>query len=883
MKSLVLGVLISAIALPTQAQNLVVPDATLGNERSIVEARPGFDAITGGATRGTGLFHSFSEFNVGDRAAVNFLVTPQIQNIFARVTGNSASSIQGTLGTRIDDAALSPSTASLFLLNPNGIVFGPNATLDLAGSFLSTTASRIKFGDREFSAIDPQVPLLTVSVPTGLGFGQTVGDINIDGAKLSAGNGKTLAFIGGDVKVSNEAAVFMQSGNIHLGAIDKAETIGMQGIDGLWAIDYANTNNFKDIILDKSKIVSRGDGDTPTADIFLTSKNLTLQNDTSIITLLKGADFGGNIKIRALGDVLLQKVEVQNRTLLTVNRSNGLTRGGNINIEAGTLAIADGTSISTAGLEGNGKAGNIEVNLRGRLIISGQSIVNNTALPSSLSSVFSSDQLGDAGSIIVKAQSLRLENGGQILLTNGGGPTPGIIDLRIGNDIVLSGETTQGLFSGIYNQRIAASDRDESINSDSLTGVRINARSLLIEKGAKITTISVIDGSSRDIEIDVSDELTITGGSFFVGREGRDFFNSSTIETQKSNGIGNAGRILIRAGTLKVIEGGSIISDIARIDFSREDIQTTPSGVFQGQSGIIDIIAKDNVIVDGYSPRPLLNAEFSGFYSVSQINSGISSGAFAQGGNVSIQAKNLAVTNGGQILTNTGARGNAGNVSVVASNNVLVSGNSAEVDARLYNVSRIASETRFATQGNGGTVSIVADSIELKDGGALRTSNVNSTGDAGSISLTANHGINISGKSRNSDSSGIFSTVTTARASNRESVQRLIDLFDIEKFTLPTEAIGNGGTIAISAPAIRISDGGEISALNSAQGRSGSIAINLSDRLILNNSNIQTRAEKTSGGDINITSPIILLRNDSNLKTQVGSGTGAGGNITGSP
>jgi filamentous hemagglutinin family protein len=870
---------IGLLAVDVRAQSLIVPDNTLGNEGSIVESRPGFDAIKGGATRGTGLFHSFSEFGVGDRAAVNFLVTPQIQNIFARVTGAGISSIQGSLGTRIDDATLSPSTASLFLLNPNGIVFGPNAQLDVAGSFLATTANQIKFGDREFSAIDPQIPLLTVSVPTGLGFGQTVGDINIDGAQLFAGNGKTLAFIGGDVKTSNNAAVFMTSGNIHLGAIDKAETIGLQSVDGLWVIDYAGTKNFKNIILDKSFLFSVGDSKSPTADIFLTSKNLTLQNDVLFATLLKGDGAGGNIKIRTTDDVLLQKSDVRGTNIFTSNQSNGVARGGNISIEAGSLTIVDGASILTSRSVGSGKAGDIEVDLRDGLTISGQFIYNGAALSSGLDSRFFSNQTGDAGSIVVQAQNLRLDNGGQILLTNGGGKAPGIIDLRIRRDAVFSGATTQGYSSGIYNQRVSPIDRDEFINSEGILGVRIDAQSLVIDKGAKVSTYSAVDGSSRDIEINVSDKLTIRGENILIGKDGRQYAAPSTIQTEKNNGIGNAGKITLRVGILEVLAGGSISSDTSIIDVSALKIPRTPDGVFQGQSGAIDIIAKNAVIVDGYGPQPFSIVGISGLYRVSQINSGVGDSGFAQGGNLSIQTKDLAVTNGGQILTGTGSRGNAGNISVVASGNLLVAGNTPEAERSFYNVSRIASETRFALQGDGGNISIVADLIELKNGGALRTSNVNSTGDAGSISLNASRGLNISGKSQNGDSSGIFSTVTTSSSSRQADVQRIIDQISFLKFVLPTEAIGNGGTISISTPVIRISDGGEISALNSGQGKAGSIAINLSDRLILNNSNIQTLAEKTSGGDINITSPIILLRNDSNIKTQVESGAGSGGNI----
>jgi filamentous hemagglutinin family protein len=854
MKTVVLGVLMSgAIALPTQAQNLVVPDATLGNERSIVESRPGFDAIQGGATRGTGLFHSFSEFGVGDRAAVNFLVTPQIQNIFARVTGNSASSIQGSLGTRIDDAALSPSTASLFLLNPNGIVFGPNATLDLAGSFLATTASRIKFGDREFSAIDPQVPLLTVSVPTGLGFGQTVGDINIDGAQLSAGNGKTLAFIGGDVKVSNEAAVFMQSGNIHLGAIDKAETIGIQSVDGLWAIDYVGTGNFRNLVLEKSLVASVGDEMNPTADIFLNSKNLTLQNNASIVTVLKGEDSGGNIKIRATGDIVLRSFNTRDTAILTFNQSNGLARGGNINIEAASLTIADGASITTLTSKGRGKAGNIDINLRGLLAITGEYLFKEitpppketpnaapkekiTLLPSRLASTFSSNEVGDAGNIVVFAHDILLDRGGHILLDNGGGINPGIVDLNIRNNAVFSGTTTRKFSSGIYNRQDDRNDRDEFISLNNIIGIRINAQSLLIDKGAIVSTLSIVDGNSKNIEINTSGDLTIRGEKRVTDKDGSEKFISSIIETRKNNGIGSSGRVTLRVDRLNILEGGLIDSGIAIVDFSKSDLDVpqTPIGTFQGQSGTIDIIARDAVTIDGYGSKELSALSPSEFYNISQINSGVNSSATGQGGVVSIQTRDLAVTNGGQILTGTGARGDAGNISISASGRVLVAGDSDSSNRDAYDVSRIASETRFAIQGDGGTISISANLIELQNGGALRTSNINSTGNAGSIVLNANNSINVSGQSQKGNASGIFSAVKTVSDSDRASIQKNIDSIETEKFILPAEAIGNSGTISISAPIFRLTDGGEVSAVNDAQGKAGSIAINLSDRLILN-------------------------------------------------
>ena len=132
------GLCLTAISASAQ----ISPDQTLGNESSIVSpnaAVRGFPAelIQGGATRGVNLFHSFSQFNVRDGQRVYFANPVGIETILSRVTGADPSRIFGTLGVN--------GTANLFLINPNGILFGPNARLDVAGSFLPALPTASSF------------------------------------------------------------------------------------------------------------------------------------------------------------------------------------------------------------------------------------------------------------------------------------------------------------------------------------------------------------------------------------------------------------------------------------------------------------------------------------------------------------------------------------------------------------------------------------------------------------------------------------------------------------------------------------------------------------------------------------------------------------------
>ncbi|WP_366516596.1 filamentous hemagglutinin N-terminal domain-containing protein [Microcoleus sp. PH2017_20_SFW_D_A] len=133
---------------PASAIAQIIPDSTLGAESSrlvpdTINNLPS-DRISGGATRGSNLFHSFRSFNIGEGRGLYFENPSAVSNIFTRVTGGQPSNILGTLGVQ--------GNANLFLINPKGIVFGPNARLDLRGSFVASTADSIVFNNGfEFS------------------------------------------------------------------------------------------------------------------------------------------------------------------------------------------------------------------------------------------------------------------------------------------------------------------------------------------------------------------------------------------------------------------------------------------------------------------------------------------------------------------------------------------------------------------------------------------------------------------------------------------------------------------------------------------------------------------------------------------------------------
>ena len=120
-------------------------DNTLGAESSRVVRSGNIDSISGGAIRGGNLFHSFEKLNVQELRGAYF-VNPSndIKNILSRVTGNNPSEILGTLGIFNNPGVTS--SPNLIFSNPNGIVFGENASLDVPGAFVGTTADAVQFG-----------------------------------------------------------------------------------------------------------------------------------------------------------------------------------------------------------------------------------------------------------------------------------------------------------------------------------------------------------------------------------------------------------------------------------------------------------------------------------------------------------------------------------------------------------------------------------------------------------------------------------------------------------------------------------------------------------------------------------------------------------------
>ncbi len=166
-----------------------------------------------GKTVGGNLFHSFTEFNVQTGGSATFTGPDAINNILGRVTGGSVSEIDGLIKSDI-------AGANLYLLNPNGFLFGENARVDVDGAFTVSSRDRINLGDDGvFLATNPDQSVFTASPPQAFGFlgGNPAGKITFNGTRLVTGGHVKLA--GGEVlldkaRLASEAAGGADSGDI---------------------------------------------------------------------------------------------------------------------------------------------------------------------------------------------------------------------------------------------------------------------------------------------------------------------------------------------------------------------------------------------------------------------------------------------------------------------------------------------------------------------------------------------------------------------------------------------------------------------------------------------------------------------------------------------
>ena len=613
------------ITAKSQAQ--VTSDGTLSTEVTTSDNRN--FAISGNSRSGGNLFHSFDQFSIPNGGSATFNNDVDIVNIITRVTGGSISEINGLISAR--------GNANLFLINPNGIMFGDNAQLSIGGSFTASTASRLNFADGSFfSASDRQTPpLLTVSVPNGLQFGSQAGSIinrsSVEVDEFTVGLQvqpyRTLALVGSNVIVEN-GSLTAPSGRLELGSVASNSLVNLTPATGGWSLGYENVQNFQDIQLFQSFIDTSFIPNGVSGNIQLQGKQIDMFE-----TDLGGVNFdstmGGNLEIRGSESIRANGSQLVNGTL-----SNGAA--GNIIVETEKLVLSNAALIDTLSTS-NGQGGHITINASDAVEINGNGLLTQIT-----TQAFGR---GNAGNIQVNTDRLTLRDGGQIITTTRNTGNGGAIVINAANFVEASGQgriltDPTPLRSGIF-----AETKGEPSTGDG-GRLTINTGSLLVQKGAGISVAAVngSTGQAGTLTINASNSVEVNGigSSLQASSDSPKPAGDLTINTNKlvvqdgaeisvgSTNTGNAGNLRISALSLSLTNRGKL--------------KSTSNGGTSG--GNIFLQQLNSLLLRG--------------------DSEISTNAQGQsnGGNITIATDLLTALENSKIAANAEGAGNGGNIRI---------------------------------------------------------------------------------------------------------------------------------------------------------------------------------------------------------------------------
>jgi filamentous hemagglutinin family protein len=190
-------VLAAAVPRAASAQHITI-DGRLSPAQTLVGPTYTIGANLGKQV-GSNLFHSFGQFGLATGESATFTGSSSpINNVIARVTGGNQSSINGAINSTITGA-------NLYLINPSGIVFGPNTTVNVAGSFHASTADYLKmFDGARFQATNPDGSTFSAAAPAAFGFlNAQPAAISVNGGSITTGlTTPTLDLVGGPVTIS---------------------------------------------------------------------------------------------------------------------------------------------------------------------------------------------------------------------------------------------------------------------------------------------------------------------------------------------------------------------------------------------------------------------------------------------------------------------------------------------------------------------------------------------------------------------------------------------------------------------------------------------------------------------------------------------------------
>jgi filamentous hemagglutinin family protein len=866
--------------------------------------------ISGGTRpgNGTNLFHSFGQFGVPNNNIANFLNESgqATSNILGRVTGGSPSNIFGTIQTT------GFGNANLFLMNPAGILFGPNAMLNVGGSVHFTTADYLRLGDQGsvnsgiFHA-NPSAPsVLTTAPVTAFGFlGPNPAAITVQGSNLSVPVGQSLSLVAGDVTIQagtledgtvQAAHLSAPGGHINLISVasegevlfpsfDLAANVNGQSFSALGTItisDGAIVDVSNDpagtVLIRGGQLVISGatiSADTVDAngapiavDIQVTGDvSITAEQGPAITARTTGSGNAGEIRI------VSGSMEVTGITedVLSVidSHTSGTGNGGNINITTGSLLLT-GDPVGlvfpiNSGTTGEGTGGNItitakDVTMEDAFIVSGDALRDGVP--------------GSAGKITIVADGLQMLfstieavgfKGGDITVT-----VPHI-QLQSSGISASSQESQSGAITLNADTLLLGNGSFiDNVTFDAAGGlITISGKVIELSGGSGIFSNTLGNGDAGVISVTATDHLSLIGTS---GTVGNGIFSSSGITGGTRGfvgGSGNAGDIFITTPRLALTGGAQI----------------NTGTLTSGRGGNVEIEGAE-VSMSGQLRQPPREPKFglsqqvaSGIFTVTIGTPSTCAGTCGDGGNVSIRTGSLTMSNGARIDSGTSSTGRGGDITLNASGSVSISG-----ALRDGTPVGIFSRTIGADpgSGSGGTIDLKAFQVSLTDKANISASSTGA-GNAGSVTVSTSQLSVLSGGqiTTNTQQGGNAGHITVQGLSGAGTFAESVSISGVNTTVSSSSAgPGNGGDITMDAGRVDLTNGAVVSASSTGLGKAGAISITATDQFQMNNGTVTTATAHSDGGNIAIKAGNLVQLRNSEITTNVQGGAGSGGNIT---
>lgn len=826
-------------AWPTQtlAQSVIVTDGTVG----AAVALDGLDVEIPaelGQTRGGNLFHSFERFNVDTGASATFTGPDGLNNVISRVTGGAISAIDGTLASRIEGA-------DVWLINPAGVLFGPDARLNVPAGFHVSTANELRFGDGSvFSATDPTGSTLTIADPVSFGFlGDAPGPIGLFRASLELRSEQSLSLVGGDIGIlgNGDSSLQARDGSIRLAAVEGTGAVALDTSDPPALEGRAIT------LLEQASISTAGTRGGP---IVIDGGAIAIRERSEIETVRFGEGISDN-NVTLRGErITLDASEISTRTL-------GDGDAGDLNVETAQFDVINGAVLESK-TSSAGDAGTIRIRAEAISIIGNQASVD-TGIDASAGP----GSNGNAGTIHINTESLELREGGAIESGTTTAGQAGTIRIDAGSVLIEQGDTISqtGLFT------------DAGLNAAGNAGrIEVHADELTIKDGGSIA--SETNGSADAGTVQIVVDALLLDGMFGVG--------TAIRADARSSSQGQGGQIQIRAGSIDVLRGGAIRAQTSaggsagridivadRLTLDAEDdsvtnisVSTAPNSTGAGGRMVLDIgeldIRSGATLTGGTSgigragtiivTADQLQIDQEGADGQTGILSQTGFNASGGGGLIQVTADDMQLFGNGQIGTSTFGNGNAGSIVIDAGN--LLS------DGQGVGTGGINSTSSLSSGGSSGAIDIHADHIELRDGGSINTS-LFGQGDSQDISI-------VTGSLTIDSTNG--SALTAVSSSTGSGT------------------VGDAGDISVRANSISILGDGQIDSDTSGAGRGGTIKI-VADDILLDGRNTNLLAGILSesgsdatgaGGVIDITAGSLEIRNGIRIASRTFSVASAG-------